>query len=236
MATALVTGATRRIGKEIALSLGRAGFNIALHHNESSPDDLTAEIESLEAGVKCLAFRCDFSDPKEVGGLIEAVTMSFPDLEVLVNNASIFLPSTINETTEELFDSHFNINFKAPFFLSKAFAEKVESGNIINILDTKVNGDNSPHAAYLLTKKVLADFTRMAAKEFAPGIRVNAVSPGLILPQYGKDQTYFDKLTQKIPLKRRGFPTDIARAVAFFIESDFITGETVTIDGGEMIK
>ena len=131
----------------------------------------------------------------------------FPDLSVLVNNASIFEPSKIIETTEELFDSHFDINFKAPFFLTKSFAESVESGNIVNILDTKISGNSSPYAAYLLDEEDVfrRALTRMAAKEFAPRIRVNAISPGLILPQSGKDQVYFDKLTEKIPLKKTRF-------------------------------
>ncbi len=234
MATALITGATRRIGKECALSIAEAGFNIALHYNRSAPEELAAEIE--EKGVKCKPFKCDFADSSSLTTLIPSVLAEFPDLEILVNNASIFEPSTIVETTEALFDSHFNINFKAPFFLSKAFAQNERKGQIINILDTKIRGNDSPYAAYLLTKKVLADFTRMAAKEFAPNIRVNAVSPGLILPQKGRDQAYFDKLTEKIPLKKRGFPTDVARAIRFLIENEFITGEIISIDGGESLR
>lgn len=234
MASALITGATWRIGAEIALTLAKSGFNIALHYNTGSPDKLVAGIKEL--GVECAPFKCDFTDFSALTSLIPAVINKFDDLKVLVNNASIFLPSTIIETTEKLFDTHFTVNFKAPFFLSRAFAKEVESGNIINILDTKVSGNNTTHAAYLLTKKTLAGFTRMAAKEFAPGIRVNAISPGLILPQNGKDQSYFDKLTEKIPLKKRGFPADIAKAVLFFIESEFITGEIISIDGGEMIR
>ena len=234
MATALITGATKRIGKECALSLGEAGFNIALHYNESSPEELVAEIE--EKGVKCKAFKCDFAGPGASASLMPAVLKEFPDLEVLVNNASIFEPSTITQTTEELFDSHFNINFKAPFFLSKEFAQNIDKGNIINILDTKISGNNTTHAAYLLTKKALANLTRMAAKEFAPNIRVNAVSPGLILPQEGKDQAYFDKLAENIPLKKRGYPTDVAKALIFLIENEFITGEILSIDGGENLR
>ncbi|MBE9531964.1 MAG: SDR family oxidoreductase, partial [Proteobacteria bacterium] len=209
-------------------------YNIALHHNLSSPDSLVAEILAL--GVKCVPFKCDLNNFNEVASLIPAVCGEFSELEVLINNASIFESSTISKTTEALFDAHFNINFKAPFFLSKAFAAEVGKGSIINILDTKIRGNNSPHAAYLLAKKALAEFTVMAAKEFAPGIRVNGISPGLILPQNGKDQGYFDKLAEKIPLKKRGYPQDVARAVGFFIESEFITGEILSIDGGEMIR
>lgn len=236
MATVLITGATRRIGKEIALSLARCGYNIALHYNENSPEALVAEIEALQGSVRCVPFRCDFTDFRALASLIPAVIEEFDDLQVLVNNASIFKPSKIIETTEALFDSHFDVNLKAPFFLSQGFAQNVDTGSIVNILDTKISSNNSSHAAYLLTKKVLGDLTRMTAKEFAPGIRVNAVAPGLILPQNGKDQTYFDKLTQKIPLKKRGFPTDVAKAIVFLIESEFITGEIINVDGGEMIR
>ena len=237
MATALITGGTKRIGREISLALASKGFNIALHYNNAGAealDALTREIH--KKGVECRPFKCDFADFKAVSTLIGEVLESFPDLEALVNNASIFEPSSIKETTEALFDSHLNINFKAPFFISKEFAQNVKQGNIINILDTKIKGNNPPYAAYLLTKKALSEFTRMAAIEFAPLIRVNAVAPGLILPHSGNDQAYFDKLVQKIPLKKRGYPEDIAKAVCFFIESKFITGETIFIDGGESLR
>jgi NAD(P)-dependent dehydrogenase (short-subunit alcohol dehydrogenase family) len=237
MATALVTGATKRIGREICLELADKGLNIALHYNSAKSatiDTLTGEIK--DKGVECRPFQCDFADFEAVSTLIGQVKESFPDLSVLINNASIFEPSTIQKTEEELYDVHFAVNLKAPFFLSKSFAENIEDGHIINILDTKITGNQTPYAAYLLTKKALAELTKMSAKEFAPRVKVNAIAPGLILPQEGKETEYFDKLAQKIPLKKRGYPEDIAKAVTFFLESAFITGEIIFIDGGENLK
>ena len=237
MATALITGGTLRIGREISLALAEKGFNIALHYNSATEETLNELTEEIRGkGVECEPFRCDFIDSKAARTLIKEVQGKLPDLELLVNNASIFEPSTIKETEETLFDAHFAINLKAPFFLSRDFARLVESGQIINITDTKITGDGSAYAAYLLTKKALADFTKMAAKEFAPQIRVNAVAPGLILPKAGKDPEYIDRLAQNIPLKRKGDPQDIAKAVCFFIENKYITGETIFVDGGEFLR
>ena len=168
---------------------------------------------------------------------MEKVRGDFPGLELLVNNASIFERATIKDTDEEFLQRHFDINFKAPFFLMRDFASlSVKGGHIINIVDTRLAKAGTSYAAYLLSKKALSELTRMAAVEFAPGIRVNAIAPGLILPPEGEGEAYIEELAKRLPLRKRGDTKDVIRAVNYFMESEFVTGEILFIDGGEHLK
>ena len=227
---ALVTGGAKRIGKELSLEAARMGYSVAIHYNSTEPDSLIDEIKAM--GVECEAFRSDFSDLKAVRMLTPAVIKRFPDLKLLVNNASIFERAAITETTEEGFDRHHLINFRAPFILSRDFAGLAGSGVIVNIVDSKVATNISSYAAYLLAKKSLDNLTRMSAKEFAPAIRVNAVAPGAILPPPDKGKEYFEKVAGRVPLKRAGTPAEVAGAMRFLVESEYVTGETIYLDGG----
>ncbi|HDQ45962.1 MAG TPA: SDR family oxidoreductase [bacterium] len=231
--TALITGGAKRIGRTIALALAREGFAIALHYRSShaEADALAGEIREL--GVEAATFRCDFSDPNEVSALIDRVFAVFPDCRILVHNASLFERATLPETTPEFFDRLMTVNLKTPIFLSRAFAGRCESGQIITLLDTRIRRQQTSHFVYSLTKKALRDFTQMAAKALAPGIRVNGIAPGLILPSAEGGPEAFRRMGEKIPLGHTGDPEDIARAVLFLVRNDFITGECLYIDGGE---
>ena len=124
------------------------------------------------------------------------------------------------------------VNAWVPFILSRTFAERVGRGKIINLHDSRLKGYDLAHAGYILSKHVLAAMTRMMALEFAPNVTVNAVAPGLILPPPDKDESYLQSLVHTVPLQRHGEPQDIADAVAFLIQSDFITGQVIYVDGG----
>ncbi len=229
-----MTGGSKRIGADIARTLAERGLDIALHYNSTPPDSLVEEIR--EKGVRCSAYRADFTVSKDVTSLMEKVRGEFPGLDILINNASIFERASIKDTDEEFFQRHFDINFKAPFLLSRDFARVTGKGQIINIADTRVVRAGTTYAAYLLSKKALSEFTRMAAVEFAPGIRVNAIAPGLILPPDGEGEAYMETLAAKLPLKRRGDTIDVIRAVNYVMDSEFVTGEILFIDGGEHLK
>jgi len=207
-----------------------------LHYNSSKSDAENVAKEITAMGRKCHLFPCDFNNMKKVFSLIPSVFKVFPDCNLLINNAAIFRRGRLLETDEDLFDRHFNINFKTPFFISKDFASRCKNGNIINILDTKVAGTLIEYFIYTLTKKTLFAFTKMAAKELAPNIRVNSIAPGLILPPSGESKKYLSKMIPHIPLKRKGKIKDIIDAVNFFIENDYITGQCIFIDGGEHLK
>jgi pteridine reductase len=233
--TALITGAAVRIGAAIAKHLAKKGYDIALHYNNSKEKALELKDEIKKIGVECEIFQADFSKEDEVSELIKRVKKEFPNLNLLINNASVFTRKNISETENDFLNSVFSINFKAPFILSRDFYKLCGKGNIINILDTKIKKNDYNYAAYLLTKKSLADLTILSAKEFGPDIKVNAIAPGIILPPENTTDKELDKMTERIPLKKRGTLEDIKHAVNFILENNYLTGEIIYIDGGQRL-
>jgi len=233
---ALVTGAAKRIGRAVSLALAREGANIALHYSSSEQEiaELMAEIEGL--GVKAVALRAELSDQGELEGLVERAHEALGTIEILVNNASIFPSDTLETVEFEGLERNLEINAWAPLVLTRAFAAQTARGHVVNLLDSRVGGFDRTHLSYILSKHVLAALTRMSALELAPGIAVNGIAPGLILPPAGKDEEYVDRLAQTVPLKRRGAPEDIAAAAVFLVTSEFVTGETIYVDGGRHLK
>lgn len=234
--SALVTGAVRRIGKGIALFLAKNGYNIALHYGSSYNDAQKTAAAIRETGIFCKTFKCDLSQEEQVLSLLPRVTKTFPNLTLLVNNASIFKKAAIADTDTEKFNRHIAVNLKAPFFLTRDFARLCKTGHVINILDSRITHTHAKrdnYAVYTLSKKALAELTRMSAVEFAPDIRVNAVAPGLIFPPAGKSDNFLNEKAQNIPLKRKGAVADIVKAVQYLLESEFITGQILYVDGGE---
>ena len=230
---ALVTGGARRIGAAIARALARNGYDIALHYltSEEEAQRTAGEIEAMGRG--CRLFRCDLNDHEETAALLPSVREHFADLNVLVNNASVFERGSLTETGPALFERHFNINLRAPFFLTQAFAETCGRGQIVNILDTRVSRSDPHHAAYTLSKKALLELTRMAALELGPAIRVNAVSPGMILSPAGGVVDDLERRSARLPLQRIGDTDNLVAAVRFLLENPFVTGECIYVDGGE---
>ena len=230
---ALITGGAQRIGKEIAFFLFKKQFKIALHYNTSkeAAEEIAQYINTN--GGECFLFPCDLNDIASTARLIPEVINTFQNCELLINNASIFKRAYLRETDEATFDQQFNVNFKAPLFLSQQFAEQCGTGHIINVLDTKVSRHHTPYFVYSLTKKALFEFTKMAAVELGPEIRVNGICPGLILPSVDSGEEGFKKMAKKIPLKATGNPNYITSAIEFLLENPFITGECIFVDGGE---
>ncbi len=229
----LITGGADRIGREIALNLADKGFNIALHYNSAKAKAEKTRNEILSKNVFCEIYKWDFNKPKLIPDLFERISQDF-ELSVLINSASIFYENDFLESTSDEFDKFFNINFKTPYILTKEFAKKTpENSLIINLLDTKIVKNETPHFNYLLTKKFLEDFTKLSAYHLAPKIRVNAIAPGLILPPPGRDDEYLNRRAQNIPLKKKGDLKNITQAVNFLIENDFVTGQIIFVDGGE---
>ncbi len=230
---ALVTGAAKRLGKAIALHLATQGYNIALHYHRSKAEAMKAAQDIHRLGVGCELFACDLANSTEASGLCVKVFQSFPGLSILVNNASVFIPNRFGIHDMGLFDRHWNVNFKAPYILSCAFERQVQNGQIINLIDTHVSKYVTQHADYLLTKKTLAEFTKMSAAQWGPRIRVNGISPGIILPVVNSQNDDRSRRAKGIPLKRVGHPKYILHALQFFLENDYITGHIMNVDGGE---
>jgi pteridine reductase len=233
--TALVTGAAKRIGREIALALAHAGVNVAIHFRQSAKQAEELRTELVSHGVMAWLVEADFSDNASTQRLIPQVLAKAGSLDILVNSASVFLPSTIQNLDFAGLMQHMQVNAWTPFVLSREFARHTDCGKIINLLDTRIAGDDRSHVAYVLSKQVFALLMKMTALEFAPRITVNGVAPGLILPPAGKDECYMDDLAQAIPLKRHGAPADIADAVMYLLKSNFLTGQVIFVDGGRRL-
>ena len=230
--TALITGGAKRIGKAICIELAEQGYNIALHYNTSKKEADETQLYIKSLGVKCSLFKCNLSNPDDYFELLPTVIKVFPDLQILVNNASIFNDRKFFDVNFEYFNKDFGINFIAPFFLTQHFAKLLGKGLIINMLDTRINKTSSYHFVYNLAKQSLFHFTKMAAKELGPSIRINGICPGPILPPPDKDEKYLSDLAEIIPLKKVGSPKNITLAVKYLIENDFVTGESLFVDGG----
>jgi pteridine reductase len=231
--TAFITGGAKRIGRAIALGLAETEFDIALHYGHSLREAEKVASEIKAKGRQCHLFQCDLNHVKDVMQLIPKVFEIFPNCNLLINNASIFEKARFLDTDPDLLNRHLNINLKAPFFLSREFARYCQEGQIINMLDTKISKEVISYFAYAISKKALHVFTRMAARELAPGIRVNGICPGMILPSKDLSENDFKKLSHKIPIQHHGDVHDVFSAVQFLIENPFVTGDCLYVDGGE---
>lgn len=230
---AFVSGGSDRIGKAIAIKLSELGYNIILHYNSAREKaEITRKLITSEYKRDCVTIKVDFSDKKEVKTIIPKIFNKY-NIKIVVNNASIFKPTNFDTAGDDELYNHFDINFGVPYLLTKYFKTQLGTGQIINILDTKIRSNKTEHLDYILSKKLLAEFTKISAKELAPNIRVNGIAPGIILPPPDKDEDYIIKLSQKIPMQTTGNKKLITDALAFLINNRFITGQIIYIDGGE---
>ena len=223
------------MGKAIAEHLAGKGWNIAIHFNtsEKPAEVLVNELSAKFPEQKFQSFKTNLSDIDQVIALIPKVMAAFGEIQLLVNNASVFDPGYLKLTQPDLFDEQINVNLKAPFFLIRDFANLCKSGNIINFVDTRVTSNKSNFAAYSLSKKGLWDLTKMASLELAPNIRVNAIAPGVTLAPEEKDDNYLQNLAQNIPMKKPGGLEPIIKSVDFILENNHLTGQLIFADGGE---
>jgi pteridine reductase len=231
----IITGGAKRVGAALSLHLAAQGYDIALHYNHSRADAeiIKAEVEKL--GTKCELFALDLQDAKAIPTFMESIKKAMPNCTSLINNASVFERSTLMETTEALFDRQMEVNFKAPFFLTQAFARTFKKGGVMNVIDTDIGETQGGYFAYLLSKKVLADFTEMAARELAPNIRVNGMCPGCLIPADANDAAYVGKLKDIIPLKAHPTLDEFLRSLEWLLTQSHITGQLLYIDGGKHV-
>ena len=186
-------------------------------------------------GVHAWVFKADFSDNAQLKNLLPQILVTIGNLDYLINSASIFPSDNFHNLEISNILENIQINAWAPFVLSREFAKHCSSGKIINLLDARINRLETQHLSYLLSKKMLLSLTEILAIELAPHFTVNAIAPGLILPPEGKDHQYLESMAQDILLKRPGSPSDVANAVLCLLNSDFISGQVLFIDGGEKL-
>jgi NAD(P)-dependent dehydrogenase (short-subunit alcohol dehydrogenase family) len=217
--TALITGASKRIGRAIAEHLAKKGWNILIHynHSETAANELATALKQRYPGLFFDTIQANLLNTEETNKLISSAIVKSSGFNLLVNNASVFNSGYIRETSTELFENQINVNLKAPFILMRDFALHCKVGNIINLVDTRISNNKTNYAAYSLSKKGLWELTKMAALEFGPDIRVNAIAPGITLHPDDKDEDYLNKLAERIPLKEPTGIEPILESIDFII-------------------
>ena len=239
--TILITGAAKRIGKEIALTFCDLGWNIIIHYNSSKADaeDLSNQINSINPeSAKIIQANLDISD--DVQRLIQESKECFNSIDVLVNNASTFYPTPIDDISEEHWDKLVGSNLKGPLFLIQGLKDKlIESrGSIVNITDTNLSKGVANFSIYASAKGGLESITKVLARELAPEVNVNAIAPGAMLepPDVTWTEEQKEKVIANIPLKKMGSEKDIANTVKFVVSSKYMTGQVIKVDGGRSLS
>lgn len=238
---AMITGAARRIGAVTARMLHEAGADVVIHYRNSADDalDLQEALNAIRVD-SCHVVQGDLLDTQKIPALIEEVLTKTGRLDVLVNNASSFYPTTVGEITEAHWDDLIGSNLKAPLFMAQAAHKALQEtqGCIVNMVDVHGFRPLKSYPVYCAAKAGLLMLTQSLARELATQVRVNGVAPGVILwPEMEVNQAAQEVLLAKTALKREGTPEDIARAVLFLVrDADYITGQVIPVDGGRMLN
>lgn len=220
----LVTGGAVRIGRAITEALLAKGADVVVHFRASETDARALSPSVIQA---------DLSDPLQYEQLIESTVEQFGPLDILVNNAAVFHKTPLAESDTETVLNELHPNLLAPLALTRGFAKQTATGCVINLLDRRITSHDISCIPYMLSKKGLEELTKLAALELAPGIRVNAIAPGAILPPPQETDNPAWEPAGTIPLKNSPSPADIAAGVLYMLENDCLTGQTLFIDGGQ---
>lgn len=243
---ALVTGAGHRLGRSIAIALGRAGCSVLVHYRSSRRGAEETETRLREIGVEATTLRADLSVPSEIEALFGTIEQEFGELDVLVNSAASFVRQPFDEIRAEDWDAVLAVNLRAPFLCTRRAVPLMARsrgrrgtgaladvpGAVINIADLSGIKPWRGYAHHGVSKAGLLQLTRAAAVELGPGVRVNAVVPGPILPPEDRPDADWSRRGERLPLGRTGDPEEIGHAVVFLARNDFITGQAIVVDGG----
>ena len=237
--TILITGGSQRIGRSIALFLKDSDYNFIIHYNKSSK--AARELKNIinSNGRDCEIVKTDLSKISDVKNIIKRSKKFFGPINVIVNNASLFINDNIENLNDKLWYDHLNINLYAPLIISKEFNKQLPKkslGHIINILDQNVVNPDTSFFSYSISKSALLSATTIMAKSFAPNIRVNAIGPGPTLKNIHQSKKHFDQSIKNTLLKIGSPPEEIAKTVKFLLESKSITGQFIAVDGGEHLS
>jgi NAD(P)-dependent dehydrogenase (short-subunit alcohol dehydrogenase family) len=234
--TVLITGAARRLGKAIALSMAQAGANVAFTYRTSANEAAQTLEQIKNAGTQSIAIQCDLREEKDVQRAITQVLVRFKTIDLLINNAGIFQTAKLEDITAAQWDEVFAVNVRAPFLVSKYCIPSLRAarGRIINMGSLGGEKPWATHAHYCSSKAALHMLTQVMAKSLAPEIAVNCVAPGMIDSGAGEqDPALLQRLAARTPMKKNGTPADVVSAVMYFATAPhFITGQVLTVDGG----
>ena len=226
--TAIVTGGAKRIGAELARALAADGWHVLIHYNRSK-----AEAEALAAELgQASTVQADLADPAAAETIL-ATLDGLPPPRLLVNNASIFAHDDIRDFTPESWAAHLDVNLRAPALLTRGFAAAAGEGLIVNMLDAKLHGPNPDFFSYTISKYGLAGLTELAARAYAPDIRVCAIAPSVTMVSGPQSRDNFDKVHNLNALGRGVDVSEIVAALRFLVATPSITGHTILLDGGQ---
>jgi len=235
---ALVTGAGHRVGRAIAVALGAQGMRVAVHYNATADGaEETARLIS-QAGGEAKTIAADLTNVDACSALIDGVVSMFGGLDVLVNSAAVMVRTPFGETTEKQWDDMMALNLRAPFFVAQAAAPHLRKarGAVVNIADLAAFEAWPAYIPHGISKAGVVQMTRSLARVMAPEVRVAAIAPGTVLLPENWDKKSAEHLVQTTPLQRNGSPEDVSRTVLFILASDYLTGETIIVDGGRHVR
>ncbi len=230
---ALVTGAAHRLGKSMALALARRGYAILLHYYSSAEDAATTADEIRTLGIQVYLRQADLTNDSSFFSLLSSLDLLPYKLKILINSAGVMQRTDIRTISAADWDHTFALNLRAPFLLAQQAAIRMDSdGLIVNISDAGAHKLWTGYPPYAISKSALEILTRMLAKAYAPGIRVNAIAPGLVLPSDDIAPGVWARLVENLPLKHPASVDEIASALLFLLDNPSVTGQTIVVDGG----
>jgi pteridine reductase len=231
---AVVTGAAHRLGKAIALGLAEAGYAIGMHYFQSSEAARQTELELRALGVPVIPLQADLTNESQIAAMFAQIEDQDHRLKVLINSAGVMQNGNLRTLEAAEWDLTLSLNLRAPWLCARYAAALMESegGSIVNISDAGVERTWTGYPAYLVSKSGLEMLTRLLARTLAPKIRVNAIAPGLIIPAIDFPENEWLQLVKRLPLQQSGSGDDIVKTVLFLLNNQYITGQTVVIDGG----
>jgi NAD(P)-dependent dehydrogenase (short-subunit alcohol dehydrogenase family) len=237
--SALVTGSARRVGRSIALELARHGADVVIHCNRSVDEAEQVAGEIAAMGRRAEVVAADQRDWEAVRSTCDQAWKLMEGIDVLVNNAAIFERTPVAQTSEEGWDRLLDANLKGPFAWARFLGPRMKErgrGKIVNMADVGAERVWPGFIPYCISKAGIIAMTEGLAKALAPAVQVNAIGPGVILWPEDADDEHKERVLQEVPLRREGSPEDIARAVRFFVENDYLTGVFLPVDGGRILS
>jgi len=235
---ALVTGAGKRLGRALATGLGALGMRVVVHHHGSAEGARETATAIVRAGGEARVLHADLTRVESIGPLVADVVKEWGTLDVLVNAAAIMLRTPFAEVSPAEWDTILALNLRAPFFLSQAAAPHLAKarGAIVNIADLAAFETWPSYVPHALSKGAVVHMTRALARVLAPHVRVNAVAPGTVLLPEGWTGEDAERIRSTTPLARNGTPEDVVQAMRYLLEADYVTGETLIVDGGRHVR
>lgn len=233
MKFALVTGGAKRLGKEICLHLARQKMHIVLHYYSSELEAQKTAGEAETYGVTCSLVKANLKTPEL---LTDYLTNNNIEIDLMIFSASLYKAGSIQQSSLDIYDEMYSVNLRSLIHLTKYMGSLNRPAAIIYFLDNKIHFNQNVYSAYLLFRKAAVDFMKMAALEFAPQLRINGIAPGVVLPMESRPSGYISWRVDGIPLKKQGALENLLQAVDFLKDNTFVTGQVITIDGGEHLN